>query len=456
MAKCAELCMSEDAIIPHACGAHNLQLPPKLLIFTELFNKSTRRRVLVLKGGRPLSEGEFNDLVEVCELIDKHMTIADKLSSSTQRGSFKAISHRLCVAKVLIPIYDIQHRDRNLKSAMEVRWNSFLTLLVRNIEQRAAVNGYLNDEAQRSVPQDADLRASQRLPLADEFWLESMQLAAILRRFEATGSTITSEKVSTLGMYGFATRTLHEQLSRLLLLYFADMGTKTEKALLTWRHEELCQKIVKAKSLLYMLVDDARLDISLGYRHAQNYALLAAFVDPRFKNDAIWVLREKQMAEDAFIHLVSRFKLIGSRAHTAAAMVSPPCAQLCSGLLLRPREPDLEDDESANEAKIAWKAWMKESVTVAEGTSCDVLDWWKANSARFPLMAKVAQIVLATPVSEAICERLFKRAKHIRTTDRMARLLDEKFEMLVMAQYNIARHGRVETLEVGIFCIKIL
>ena len=92
---------------------------------------------------------------------------------------------------------------------------------------------------------------------------------------------------------------------------------------------------------------------------------------------------------------------------------------------------------------------MKEDVTV-EGLSCDVLDWWKANAARFPLIAKAAKIVLATPASEAICERLFKRAKHIGTTDRMARLLDETFEMLVMAQYNIARHGGVETIEVSI------
>ena len=106
---------------------------------------------------------------------------------------------------------------------------------------------------------------------------------------------------------------------------------------------------------------------------------MAAFVDPKYKNDAIWVLREKQMAEDAFIHPVSRFKLIGSRARTAAAMASPPLAQLCSGLLLRPREPDLEDDESAKEAKIAWKAWMKESITVAEGISCDVLDGFRSD-----------------------------------------------------------------------------
>jgi hypothetical protein len=38
------------------------------------------------------------------------------------------------------------------------------------------------------------------------------------------------------------------------------------------------------------------------------------------------------------------------------------------------------------------------------------------------------------------------------TTDRMARLLDDTFETLIMAQYNIARHGPggVETIEVSI------
>ena len=73
-------------------------------------------------------EGEFHDLVELCELIDKHMKNVDKLSSSMHRGFFKATSRRLCSAKVLIPIYDIPHRYKNLKSAMEVslRWNLFL------------------------------------------------------------------------------------------------------------------------------------------------------------------------------------------------------------------------------------------------------------------------------------------------------------------------------------------
>jgi hypothetical protein len=99
---------------------------------------------------------------------------------------------------------------------------------------------------------------------------------------------------------------------------------------------------------------------------------------------------------------------------------------------------------------------MKEQISVTEGMSCDVLDWWKQYASRFPLIAQAAKVVLATPASEAICERLFKRAKHIGTTDRMARLLDETFEMLAMAQYNIARHGGVQAIKVSMFSMSIL
>jgi hypothetical protein len=155
--------------------------------------------------------------------------------------------------------------------------------------------------------------------------------------------------------------------------------------------------------------------------------------------------------------IVTKFRLSGSGLHSAAADVSPPQPPASSGLLLRPRQPNAdEDDDSTDDAKLAWKAWMKEPITILEGISCDVLNWWKVNEARFPLIGKVAKIVLATPASEPICERLFKRAKHIGTTDRMARLLDETFEMLVMAQYNIARHGGVEAIEVSKCSIRIL
>jgi hypothetical protein len=138
-----------------------------------------------------------------------------------------------------------------------------------------------------------------RLSLNDEFWLESMQLAALFRRFEATGSSITSEKVPTLGMYCFSTRALQEQLTtRMPLSYFADMGTKKEPVVVTWSHEELYTRIVKAKSL--------RWDISRGERDSNSYTLLAAFVDPRFKKDAIWVQRENQQKTDSFNLISSR------------------------------------------------------------------------------------------------------------------------------------------------------
>ena len=52
---------------------------------------------------------------------------------------------------------------------------------------------------------------------------------------------------------------------------------------------------------------------------------------------------------------------------------------------------------------------------------------------------------------EATCERLFKKANHIGTLDRMARIPDDVFEMLVMAQYNTSQHGGVETIEVSRF-----
>ena len=40
---------------------------------------------------------------------------------------------------------------------------------------------------------------------------------------------------------------------------------------------------------------------------------------------------------------------------------------------------------------------MKEEVTISEGLSCSVLNCWKENAARFPLIAKAAKIVLGIP-----------------------------------------------------------
>ncbi len=77
---------------------------------------------------------------------------------------------------------------------------------------------------------------------------------------------------------------------------------------------------------------------------------------------------------------------MGSAVHCSVRGVSP--LRSSSGLVLRPRVPDAYDTDDTDEAKLTWRAWMKEDVVVPEGISCDVLQWWKANSVRFPLTAK--------------------------------------------------------------------
>ncbi len=84
-------------------------------------------------------------------------------------------------------------------------------------------------------------------------------------------------------------------------------------------------------------------------------------------------------------------------------------------------------------------------------------EWLAMLNPKFQLKhRKSLSSLLKQIAAAAICERLFKRAKHIGTTDRMARLLEETFEMLIMAQYNIVRHGGVEAIEVRKRSIRIL
>ncbi len=130
---------------------------------------------------------------------------------------------------------------------------------------------------------------------------------------------------------------------------------------------------------------DERWDIARGDRDIQNHALLAAFVDPRFKNDAVWVPREIQRAEEGFIHICSRFKQSGPAGCNLDAVVSPPRSQASSGLVLRPRAADVYDDDSRDAVLLAWRAWMKEEVTV-EGLSCDVRDWWGNQFSLLPVV----------------------------------------------------------------------
>ncbi len=62
----------------------------------------------------------------------------------------------------------------------------------------------------------------------------------------------------------------------------------------------------------------------------------------------------------------------------------------------------------------AWNHWKLDNQAAA--FSCHL----RIEVTGFPLIAQAAKIALATPASpEAICEGIFKRAKHMGITDRM-------------------------------------
>ena len=46
------------------------------------------------------------DLVQIRKLLDTHLNIVNKLSSSIHRASYKAVSNRRCVAKAFTPVHD--------------------------------------------------------------------------------------------------------------------------------------------------------------------------------------------------------------------------------------------------------------------------------------------------------------------------------------------------------------
>ena len=74
----------------------------------------------------------------------------------------------------------------------------------------------------------------------------------------------------------------------------------------------------------------------------------------------------------------------------------------------------------------------------------DPLLFWKANDEAGSMLAPLVEAaaeVLAIPATEAICERIFRRAGEVLTKYRMS-LLGRNFESILMANYNAPKwHG---------------
>ena len=89
--------------------------------------------------------------------------------------------------------------------------------------------------------------------------------------------------------------------------------------------------------------------------------------------------------------------------------------------------------------------------TVDRGT--DSLKWWRENSKRLPLLAKIARLYLAPPPTSVDSERLFSSAGDICTSSR-SNLLPENAEQLIFLKMNLPavkymRHGQDQEENIG-------
>jgi len=63
----------------------------------------------------------------------------------------------------------------------------------------------------------------------------------------------------------------------------------------------------------------------------------------------------------------------------------------------------------------------------------DILNWWKVNSSKFPVLAKIARIVLAIPITTVASESTFSTGGHVLDPFRRS-LASKTVEALVCAQ----------------------
>ena len=80
----------------------------------------------------------------------------------------------------------------------------------------------------------------------------------------------------------------------------------------------------------------------------------------------------------------------------------------------------------------------------------DPLMFWKSNDTPGSMLApliEAAAEVLAVPATEAICERIFRRAGEVLTKYRMS-LLGSNFEGMLMANYNAPKWQGIKGVEI--------
>jgi len=190
---------------------------------------------------------------------------------------------------------------------------------------------------------------------------------------------------------------------------------------------------------------------------------LALVIDPRFKKEGLQVFLEEmyenmnydnpQARVDACIALLRKYfeeySLTFNVGSNVASSSSQPPVQALS----------LEDDDDATWAWLTQKKKKYVSnvshneldsflnldlyLSPQESKNLDVLDWWKHNEGRFPIVAEIAKDLLCAPASTVASEAAFSAGKRV-MTDRRHSLAPDSMQMCVCLKDWLDAEDRVQ------------
>lgn len=99
-------------------------------------------------------------------------------------------------------------------------------------------------------------------------------------------------------------------------------------------------------------------------------------------------------------------------------------------LLTRFRELVAQSSANSNPKKTEIELYLEEGLVIEQDNAFDVLNWWKHNGLRYPILSKIARDVLAIPCTTVPSESTFSRARRV-LEDTRASLNSDTVEALL-------------------------
>ena len=180
------------------------------------------------------------------------------------------------------------------------------------------------------------------------------------------------------------------------------------------------------------------------------YHVAASFLDPRMTSRVNKVVSPGEYIQgmDLIKGIVSnhlhRIRVDSSSAPNRNPSQSPPMKKSANGQTSifafddNIDEDERKDNDVQDPCVLEMNCFLSVRLSTrdAQDESFDLLKWWRDNGRNYPLLAKVAQFVLAIPASSAESERVFSASSNTVTVKR-SQLLPSNINGLLVIKFNV-------------------